>query len=241
MGYIPVSSALYIFNAIACIWFGFRALKSYKKTGNEYSLMFVHVGFGAGLGFLWDGVPVLITTKSSVLGFSVVVGIVFTVWGLIQSSRVALRAWGAMRAERVIFYLMPALTIVYVTTQTMYLPMPAILQYGVIDWNIFFPFNLFFSLLITPLAVITGIFLFISKTESQKAIVKKTLFSMTFMIGGLAGGIGVIWAHGFMPLLLSYITMAFGFLMLYIMIFVDFLMGEEKTATTKTQVFASNK
>ncbi len=221
--------------------FGLRSWKTYKVLKNAYSKMFAELGIGIALAMYFYGVtPLLFPDNRAYLGLAYLIALIPLVLGLNQSSRASLKALGFDSLEASMKYIVPSVLIIFFVLHFQHPPLPAIYENGIISWGVPFPFQYVFAVLVTPLALLTGIFLFTAKTISRKAFVKKTLFSITFFLGGLGGGLGVVLFTSYTMLLIFYIAMFIGFAFLGTMILVDIFMKEEASGNDeKTQIFTS--
>lgn len=238
MGYFPISSTIYIFSSATCLIYSFHYWKIWKKTGNEYSRMFWQLGLWVALGEILYGVPALIYPAALetqaflwfVGSFAIFTGIA---WGPLQVSLISWKYFGLAAFAK---FAIPA-SIIILSAINLINKFPSIYmdKYGLIHWNISYPYNLIWFIAGIAETFVPAIFLFMSRTESQKAIVKKTLFSITFLLGGL-GGWGTAIFKDTVYLAISFTLFFLGFFALAIMAILDISMKDELNENSRKQV-----
>lgn len=242
MSIFPISSFIYIFNGTMAIIYAFRYLRIYRKTANKYSKDFFYLGIWAGIGEYLYGAPPLFygyfIMPQFIKGIIWLTSSFFLFLGINEAIYVAMIAWNKEKIGKSMKYYGPFAVGLFVLLNVINMPNPQIDSYGLLHWNVPYPFNIIWfvgGLLIT---IIPALFLYSSKTESKKAMIKKMFFSITFFLGGL-GGWGTVIVNDPFLLSLSFAIFFLGFLSLGIIILIDIFMKEEKNDATDKQVFAS--
>ncbi|MDP2668800.1 MAG: hypothetical protein Q8P07_03145 [bacterium] len=146
--------------------------------------------------------------------------------------QIALISWGykttAIFAKIAVPAVIGLLIILNIVMQS---PHSYIDNYGIIHWDINYPFNILWFMSGILITLMPLIFLFTAKPKNQKASAKKTLFTITFLLGGLGGWSTVIFQS---PILLAAAFSIFflGFLSLAIMTILDITMKDDDSENT---------
>ena len=228
MVYIPFSSLAYIFAGTACLAYSFHYHKIWKKTGNIYSKMFWELGLWIAFAEYLYGFPLLIYPEphyiKSILWFLASFA-VFT--GIARGPlQIALISWGYENAAKIARFIVPlGIGFLSLINFLYYRPSSYTDNYGIIHWDINHPFDLLWFTAGILVTFIPAIFLFLSKAESKKAIVKKALFSITFLFGGL-GGLGTVIFKDQLLLAVSFMIFFLGYVALAAMVVMDITMKE---------------
>ncbi len=199
--------------------------------------MFWFLGIWVGAGLYLNGVPHLFyPSASDIKGYFWLLGSIALFIGFYNPIHVALMAWGkpnlSTLANTVIPVIILCLTLFTITN----IPTPFTDSYGIIHWNLSYPLNAFWFAAGVLFTMIPAIFLFRAKSKSRKSNIKKTLFSIAFVLGGL-GGWGNIMTRDTTLLAISFTIMFFGFLTLAAMSAIDIFMKEENNETAQKQEF----
>ena len=199
---LPISSAIYIFNASMTFIYSMRQFKANREKRNFYALRFARLSMGVTIAFLLYGLPNLIHPGNPIInGFFYVLAIPPLLLGLNEGLKVAFEAWNLEKAGKFAIRFFSVIIILFFLSHLLAIP-SGILDSGLIRWHVDYPYNIVFGLLVLAQALPIGFFLLITRTESKKVIVKKILFGFTFILGGLGGMAVVPLAYSSFSLLL---------------------------------------
>ncbi|OGF70449.1 hypothetical protein A3C73_02600 [Candidatus Giovannonibacteria bacterium RIFCSPHIGHO2_02_FULL_44_11] len=226
MAYFAFSSATYIFSGIIVSMYALHYLRLFRKNGNEYSKMFFQLGCWVSFGFFLYGIPSLIYPEAhqwkGLLWFLASFCIVI---GTIKPTQVALIAW-ENKFDKLAGLAIPSVAaLIFLTHIFTIIPSPYTDNYGLIHWGIIYPFNFIIFMTGILITAIPAVFLFTAEVTGKKAAIKKTIFSITFLLGGL-GGWGNILTNNAALLILSWSAMFFGFLLLGTMLIIEVVIKE---------------
>ncbi len=230
MSPFPFSSFVYIFSGTTCLVYSFHYLRAWKKTRNEYSKMFWKFGLWTTFAFYLFGIPSLFYPEDEyfkLILYLISSSAIFI--GITGPLQVALIAWDKKSLAGAAKLFVPLFAILLSVVNSNYYSPMFTDKYGLIHWNITYPFNLIWFAAGLSITALPAWFLLMANTPSQKAIVKKTLFSITFLLGGL-GGWSTVFDLGTIVLAISWFAMFLGFLALAAMIFIEIFMQETNEA-----------
>lgn len=188
--------------------------------------MFFELGCLVGSGLYLYGIPnIIYPSPHNIKGVAWLIGSIAIFIGLNQSLQVTLIAWHRTGAANFAKFFVPLFVILLAIFTAPNISAPYADSYGIIHWNISYPYNIYWFLSGIFITVMPAIFLFSAKPEGQKAVVKKTLFAVAFVLGGL-GGWGNIIVKSANLLIVSYVLMFLGFFAISAMIFIDIFTNE---------------
>ncbi|QQG42489.1 MAG: hypothetical protein HYW15_03210 [Candidatus Giovannonibacteria bacterium] len=212
------------------LWYGLRNLRAYQQTKNDYSLMFFRVGLGVAIAEYFYGIPLLFLPINSYLnGLSYLLAIFPLFVGLNYALRFILKAWDYHNTEKVVAVLIPFVVLIFFLFHLHAVPMPLYFLLGLfrfVDWRVLYPYDLIWAALLFLTTVLPGIYFLAVKVETKKAFLKKILFGIVFVLGGL-GGIVIVVFSGY-PILLvwAFIIQFIGFSALGSIFLVDIFLKE---------------
>lgn len=189
---IPVSALIYLFFGTAALVDGILNARAYQKTGNELAGMFSRVGIGVGITMYLYALPnIFIPAQSSVVGLFYLAALFPLFIGMNNALAISLRAWRMPKLERVIRITVPITTAGYFLIHLTHIPQTFTDMYGLIHWNVAFPFNILFALFLIALGIIPAFFFASIHVVERKARLKKWFMGTAFAAGS-TGGMGVV-------------------------------------------------
>lgn len=226
MVYFPLSIIVYLFVASTCLAEGLRSLKTYFRTNNQYSKLLSQVALGvAATQYIYAFSNILFPDSPDALGMFYIIALFPIFFGLKQGLQIALTEWQWMKTIRFINIFLPLALLIFTVLHFQHIPQPVTDSAGLIHWRVPFPFSVIIFVSGALLTLPTALFLSMTPAKSKKSKIKKHLFSVTFLLGGIFG-----WSLVFLDnpalLLTSYLLMAMGFVFMVVMILVDILMKE---------------
>ena len=204
------------------LWFR----SAYKKTGNEYTKMFFRLGMIESLSLGFYGIPIFINAETvRANGVFYILGTLAFFVAIYNPFLVTLTSWNKIALTKFFKIAMPLFILILGAVHTVHIPAPSVDVYGIIHWNVSYPFNIVVAALGMSAALVSGYFLFTMPAKNAKTAVKKTLFSITFLLGGI-GGWSMILTTNTILLAASFGIMFLGFTALWAMFFVELIMKE---------------
>jgi hypothetical protein len=231
MNPFPYSSFVYSFAAITSFLYGVKSWLTYKQTGNLYSKMFSRLGLVVSIAFILWGLPLLFYPKNHRLaGMAYVLATIPYFIALNEPVKVALNAWEKYTLQKIAAFGVPIYAIIFSLLHLQNLPKAYVDDFGIINWDVPFPFNLITVISGIIVAIIPAWFLFFAKTTSRKAAIKKNLFSLTFSFASIAGWFLIILSGHPIVLIILFTFFLIGFISLALLMLIDVFMKESDTA-----------
>lgn len=201
-------------------------LRLFKKNSNEYSKMFFQLGCWVSFGFFLYGVPSLVYPEAHILkGFLWFLASFCIVMGTVKPTQVALIAWGKNLSGAVGLFVPVIAGVMFISHIIINIPAPFTDSAGLIHWNIIYPFNIIIFMAGILITIIPAVFLLTAEVSGQKAAIKKTLFGITFLLGGLGGWSNILTDNATL-LIFSWSAMLCAFLILGAMLIIEMAIKE---------------
>jgi hypothetical protein len=168
------------------------------------------------------GIPTLLSLDQRVIGFFWILASIPLFFGLNFVNRLAFEVWGYDKFKNFLTAAVPAAALIYFVSHLLLAPpMPYTDELGLIHWDISYPFDLIFFIICLALTMIPAIFFLTTRAKDKKTQIKKILFAIPFLFGGLGGAMNVIYDTATQQLYWAFIFLFIGFIFLGLIALVD--------------------
>jgi len=225
----PLGALIYIFNGTMAFWYGLRMRRAYFKVGNEYSHMFFVVGVGVGIAEYLYGIAWFAPVDAKVRGLSYLIASLFLFGGLLYALKFVLRTLLFIKFEKIVTFLFPVVVALFFIAHLKAIPEPNLIEYGFINWQVQYPFDVIWSLLLFLVTVMPGIYFVLIPVAGLRAILKKIFFGLTMFLGGSGGIILVIFDSSTSLIIWGFVIQTIGFIFLGSIFLLDYFIEERES------------